>query len=217
MTLLHATNAIKYFELLTCIIAFYNYEKLKGTFWKYLPFFFMMVFLLECVGYFFTEMKAYTSNVLLYKYVVIPFTFYCYLFIFKNILSKKAQPVLIAGGIIFTISLLIESFVLGSYHTFFASLSLSIANLFVLVYVLIYYAELVDSEDLVDFYHSISFWFATGVLLFYLGCLPYFGLYNILAKNYFKTIFIPYTWIFVILNYLMYTLFSIGLLWSKKK
>ncbi|WP_298224684.1 hypothetical protein [Flavobacterium sp.] len=217
MTLSDATNAIKYFELLTCIVAFFNYKKLKGTCWQYFPFFLMAVFLMECVGYYLSEIKDYKSNVLLYKYVVIPFTFYFNVYIFKNILSKKAHYFLMIGSLIFTLSLLLESTWLASYHTFFASLSLSIANLFILMYVLVYYAELVDSEELIEFHRSISFWFATGVLVFYLGCLPYFGLYNILAEKYFKTIFIPYTWIFVILNYIMYTLFSIGLAWSKKK
>jgi hypothetical protein len=217
MTLLHATNAIKYFELFTGIVAFLNYRKLKGTFWQYLPFFLLTVFLMECVGYFFAEIKDYKSNIMLYKYVVIPFTFYFYAYVFKNLLSKKAQPFLVIGGLVFLLSLLLESTLLTRYHTYFASLSLSISNLFILICVLIYYAELVNSEALIEFYRSISFWFSTGVLIFYLGCLPYFGLYNMLVENHFKTIFIPYTWVFVALNYSMYVLFSIGLIWSKKK
>lgn len=217
MNLLYATNAIKFFELFTGIVAFLNYRKLKGSFWQYLPFFLLVIFLMECVGYFYTEIKDYKSNIILYKYVVTPFTFYFYVYIFKNLLSKKAQPFLVIGGLVFLLSLWAESTLLTSYHTYFASLSLSISNLFILICVLIYYTELVNSDELIEFHRSFSFWFSTGILIFYLGCLPYFGLYNMLAEKHFKTIFIPYTWVFVALNYCMYLLFSIGLLWSKKK
>ncbi len=217
MTLLDATNSIKYFELLTFIIGFLNYRKLKGTVWQYLPFFLMLVFFLECIGYFLTEIKNYPANILLYKYIVIPLIFYFYNYIFIHILSRIANKIVIIGGVTFTVSLFIEYFVLESYHTFYASLSLSIANLFTLVYALIYYVELVNSDDLIAFKRSISFWFVTGVLIFYLGCLPYFGLYNILAQKYHETIFLPYTWVFVLLNYVMYTFFTIGFLWNKKK
>ena len=104
MNLLYATNAIKFFELFTGIVAFLNYRKLKGSFWQYLPFFLLVIFLMECVGYFYTEIKDYKSNIILYKYVVTPFTFYFYVYIFKNLLSKKAQPFLVIGGLVFLLT-----------------------------------------------------------------------------------------------------------------
>ena len=53
----------------------------------------------------------------------------------------------------------------------------------------------------------------TGMLLFYLGTFPFYGLYNELAKD--LSIFVPVVWVATSLNYLMYIFFTIGFIWGK--
>jgi hypothetical protein len=217
MNLIEATNCIKFFELGAAIVGFLNYTKLKNTFWVYFPIFLLTLFSLECYGQFLASNKNYSENVNLYKLIVIPILFSFYSFIFYNILLKKRPLLFIIGMVLFVISLLLEYTLLRSSHPFYASLSLAIVNIFFLIYCLMYYIQLINSDRLITFYNSLSFWFCTGLLVFYLGCLPYFGLYNILATKFYKTIFLPYTWVFVVLNYIMYSLFVIGFIWNKKR
>jgi hypothetical protein len=217
MNINDATNSIKFFELAAAVIGFLNYSKIKNTHWNYLPVFLLLLFSLECLGQYFASVKNYQANINLYKLIVIPSIFSFYSFMFYRTLQKKRILLFIIGMVLFAISLVLENTVLKSLHPYYASLSLGVANLFFLIYCLLYYIELINSDQLITFYNSLGFWFCTGLLVFYLGCLPYFSLYNILVTKFFKTIFLPYTWVFIGLNYLMYSLFSIGFIWKKKK
>lgn len=217
MNLIDATNSIKFFELGGAIIGFLYYRKLKDTFWKYLPVFLLVLFCLELYGQFLGEHKKYDANINLFKLVVVPSIFSFYSFIFYKILSKKRLVLICIGLVLFILSLVLEYTILKSFHPFYASLSIGIVNIFFLVYCILFYIELINSEELMKFYTLLSFWFCSGILIFYLGCLPYFGLYNLLATKFFKSIFLPYTWIFVGLNYIMYSFFIVGIIWSKKK
>lgn len=217
MNLIDATNCIKFFELGAAIIGFLYYRKLNGSFWKYLPVFLLVLFCLECYGQFLGEHKNYNANINLFKLVVVPLLFSFYSFIFYNILLKKRVLLICVGLVLFLLSLIFEYTILKIFHPFYASLSMGIVNVFFLIYCILYYVELINSEELITFYRLLSFWFCTGILVFYLGCLPYFGLYNLLATKFYKSLFLPYTWIFVGLNYIMYTFFIVGFIWSKKK
>lgn len=217
MNLIDATNNIKYFELIAAIIGVINFKKIRGTHWKFFPLFLFILFCLECYGQFLSNNNNYKANINLYKLIVIPFLFCYYNFIFYNILIKKRHTLFGLGLILFVLSLIFEYTIFKTSHPFYASLSLGITNVFFLIYCVLYYIELINSEALITFYKLMPFWFCTGMLVFYLGCLPYFGLYNILATKFYNSIFLPYTWVFVTLNYLMYSLFSIGFIWTKKK
>lgn len=216
MNLIDATNNIKFFELIAAIIGFVNYSKIKKTHWKYFPFFLFILFCLECYGQYLTIYKNYNTNINLYKLIVIPFLFYYYSFVFYKILIKKRQLIFVLGCFTFTLSIVFEYTILKTSHPFYASLSISIVNVFFLIYCVLYYLELINSDSLIRFYRLMPFWFSTGILVFYLGCLPYFGLYNVLATKFYDSIFLFYSWLFVVLNYLMYSFFSIGFIWIKK-
>ena len=208
-------DLIKYFELSAALIGFLNYNKLKGSFWRFFPFFLLILFLLECFGQ--SLNKNINANIDLYKYIVIPFIFCAYSYIFKKILSNNFSKYIYLGYIIFAASLFAEATILASSHPFYSSFSLSVANVLFLIYVLKYYIELVHSEKILTFYNQLEFWFCSAILIFYLGCLPYFSLYNLLVSKFYTSIFVPYTWVFVVLNYITYLLFIVGFVWNKKK
>ncbi len=208
---------IKYFELAAAIVGFFYINKLKGTKWVALPFFLLLLFLLECYGQFLGTEKKIAENLKLYKYVIMPIIFIFYSYLFKHILSKKRVYLFYVGLFLFGVSLTLDATILRENNPFYSSLSISVTNIFFLVYVLTYFFEIIKLNKLIDFHKNIAFWFSAGILIFYLGCLPYFNLYNLLAKKFFNTIFIPYTWGFIFLNYTMYLFFIIGFIWNKKK
>lgn len=208
-------NLIKYFELAAALVGFLYYNKLRGSFWRFFPFFLLTLFLFECLGLWMSENKIHNND--LYKYVVEPFIFFAYSYLFKKILPNNFSKFIYVGFVVYTCSLLAEVTILASLHPYYSSFSLSVINVFFLIYVLKYYIELVKSEQILTFYNQLEFWFCSGVLIFYLGCLPYFSLYNLIVANFYNSIFIPYSWVFVGLNYIMYLLFIVGFIWNKKK
>ena len=208
------SDIIKYFELAAAITGFIYFGKLKGSFWRFFPFFLLILFLLECLG----QYLSYNGNatLVLYKFIVIPSIFGTYSYIFTKILSNKFSKFIYLGCIVFAASLYAEATFLASSHRFFCSFSLSVANIFFLIYVLKYYIELVNSEKILTFYNQLEFWFCSGILIFYLGCLPYFSLMNLIVSKFYTSIFVPYTWVFIGLNYTMYLLFIVGFICYKK-
>ena len=69
------------------------------------------------------------------------------------------------------------------------------------------------TDDIMRFKENMMFYINTGVGLFYVGTLPYFAFNSLLWKD--KVMFYDYYIFFLITNILMYTLFSIALLWGK--
>ncbi len=58
------------------------------------------------------------------------------------------------------------------------------------------------------------FWVSLGLLLYYLGAFPYYGLRNVLARD-FQGVYITYTYIVYVLDILMYLMFTISFIWGK--
>lgn len=58
------------------------------------------------------------------------------------------------------------------------------------------------------------FWISLGLLIYYLGAFPYYGMRNVLAKEY-KEIYITYGYIIYVLDILMYVMFTISFIWGK--
>ncbi len=57
------------------------------------------------------------------------------------------------------------------------------------------------------------FWVSLGLLLYYLGTFPYYGLRNTFVKD-FHDVFVTYTYIEYFLNSLMYLMFTISFIWG---
>ena len=83
-----------------------------------------------------------------------------------------------------------------------------------LILILSYFFQLVTSNSILNFKNNMLFWVCLGMLLYYLGTFPYFGLRNTFATN-FQDVFNTYTYIAYFLNALMYLMFTISFIWGK--
>jgi hypothetical protein len=98
----------------------------------------------------------------------------------------------------------------------FSSFSYTIGNIILLGLILSCLYKIIKSDDILQFRASMMFWVCLGLLFFYLGSLPFFGLWNYLNNNH-PAIFDNYWYIQMALNYLMYFTFSLGFIWHKPK
>lgn len=134
-------------------------------------------------------------------------------FFYQTASSQKQKKIIIAGSVLYLLSFVLELTMIKSNVYYFQSLSYTVGNLAVLVYIIIFFYELANSNRILNFYRQSTFWIALGMLLFYLGTFPFYGLYNELIKN--LNVFEPMAWVSTTLNYFMYIFFSIALLWGK--
>ena len=157
--------------------------------------------------------KKYDVSII--NQIAVPFEILFINWFFYKTLNNKRRAVTIAGTLVYCSAWIIEKTEISMKGYYFDSLSYTIANLFILIYLILFFVEFVQSEKLLHFKQEAAFWIASGMLLFYLGTFPFYGLYNELAKN--INLFIALAWGATALNYGMYILFSIGLTWGKPR
>ncbi len=154
------------------------------------------------------------NNLWIYNIYLVPqYLFYIYFFS-KNLRSPRFR---------------ITGFCLAILYTFFTVynlvwqqglfvinyMTIILANFIVILFVVLYFIQLMKAKIVLRLSRQPLFWISTGAFIFHLGCLPCFILYNyvssmdeILATSLFRII--------VILNFIMYTLYSIAFLCTKK-
>ncbi|MEP7237457.1 MAG: hypothetical protein ABI685_06325 [Ferruginibacter sp.] len=209
-------DCITIVEAVAAITGLITWNKWKNSYFKCVPVYLVILVLCECVGYYYGSNKNYEAVKNLYMLFVIPmeFSFVCWLF-YKNLPSRFRKIILVLW-LLYLVFLVLDNIVFNNGNYIFMSLSYTVGNTIILILVLMYLIGLTISEDILTFNKDIMFWISAGLLIFYLGTFPYYGLYNIMAQKYMVS-FINYTWVMIFLNYSMYLLFTIGFIWAKAK
>lgn len=190
----------------------------KWQIWKqtYLKWFVIYLCILTCAvatGNALVDYKLIKEFELLNQSVVVLEILFINWFFYQTLSSSGQKRIIIAGCALYLISLALEFFFIDSKDYYFESLSYTVGNLAVLIYLIMFFIGLANSSHIINFYRQTTFWIALGMLFFYLGTFPFYGLYNELIKN--LKIFEPLAWVSTTLNYIMYIFFSIALLWGK--
>lgn len=197
---------------------FYTRKQPK-SYWKTFPWFLIIVGLQDGLGLFnnrnFTETYP-RLNFYYYQLFVIPFqVIYYFWLINRNIVTNKRLYYI--GTVVFLVSVIIEYFKLVKLEGyFFNSFSYMVANLLILAHILRYFYQLSKNDRILFFYKERMFWVSLGLLIFWLGCLPFFGIFNYLVINYPK-VFTIYFNVTLLFNFIMYTCFLISFIWAEKE
>lgn len=212
-TLVFLLNNISVFIIFAGCLGLYFLRNEKNTYWYFFPVFLIILGILDKLGQFIPHGSI---NNRYYSYFVIPFQVLFYLWLYyKN--NPKLKDVLIISLVFYLVSFLVEYIIYKDNPSqFFSSLVYLISNFILLIFILTYFFNLSTSNKILNFTRERMFWVSTGLLIFWLGTLPYFGLHTYLSANYFD-LFLSYTWVVAILNYVMYSLFICSFIWGKKK
>ena len=212
-----ASALIKYFELLAGMAGIFCYYKNKKSIWFAFAVFLVLLFGMEALGGWYGKHKMYVQNTNLYKWIVTPLIITMYHAVYYTILSKKFKPIVMGSAIILLFGVLIENIYLGKEHFYAVSIAQSVFCVAILFFSMLYFFGLLKGHEILHFKKLMPFWFCTGLLIFYLGCFPYLTFFNSMAIAHNKSIAHAYRWIFILLNYIMYLLFTLGFIWSKPK
>ena len=187
-------------------------QKWKGHYLQWFPVYLSAIVLLELLFYYvYKTNPSVATNTIKQAQPVVEMLF-LHFFFFKA-LHPKYKKMVITGAVVYSTALVLENTLLQTNTYYFQSLAYTTGNLFILIYLILFFIALVNSEQLLVFKHLTVFWIMCGLMVFYLGSFPFYGLYNELARN--LNIFIPAAWIATSLNYCMYLLFTIGFIWGK--
>jgi len=209
---------LNFFELLACVAGFISWKKVKDSFWKWLVIYLSLITVTEIgneyIGY---RLGNERLNAGINFFFSIPLQFIFFFWLFYQWFqprNEKRWP--LAGAAIYFISLLTELLYFGERKLWFLSFSYTTGNIVLLLLTLLFFYNFMNSDEILKYKNSMMFWVSLGLLFFYLGSLPFFGLWNTLATGY-PNVFNQYWMVQMGLNCLMYLFFSIAFIWGKPK
>jgi hypothetical protein len=147
--------------------------------------------------------------------VMIPVQFLClFLLFYRQTNYRYWRRIIILFSAVITI-LAIVYIILPGTQTFNV-LNYTLGVIFLSAICLHYLYECMNSQSIIDIYTNCLFYLAIGVLLYYMGTLPFYSMRNYLYYNY-RNIFYPYYYLGYILNITMYGLTTFGIIWANRK
>ncbi|HTI11133.1 MAG TPA: hypothetical protein VL832_21325 [Puia sp.] len=169
-----------YFELGAFIISVLAYGKLRGTSFRFFPFFLFIIVLVEFAGRY-IRMVLLHKNAWLYNIsTTLEFVFYAYIFQLQlrdPALKKAASRFMFIYPILVLLNLL---FVQGFMQ--FHSYTMVLGSIAMIVFCCLYFYELLQNPLEGELRRDPMFWISSGILFFYLGDLSYNLLFNLLQK-----------------------------------
>jgi hypothetical protein len=205
-------NISGFFPLIVFLVYWYHkpFSELRL---RYLAYFCLILTCCELLGIIFMKSeKLYLLHKYLFSWFVIPFEFLFYFWFFFQLNKDKRffqiSILLYLGVWLFEMNFIKE-------NTVFFNLSFLVGNILLLFSVLRFFYEFSLSDKILNFYNQADFWIALGILIFWLGSLPYYVLLNYLWKNFYD-ITVSYCWLVTTLILVMYSFMAYGLVCSKK-
>ncbi|WP_298140836.1 hypothetical protein [Flavobacterium sp.] len=200
-------------EGLSAFLGILFYNKVKSTYWKYFAWYCILIFLNEVISLFvlknYLEFKKYFFDIYA---IPIQFIFFFWLYALK---SLKNVTLFKFSIFIYFISFLPHLFY-EKEHGLINSMSYTIACLILLVLCVLEFKKQVISDDIIYFKTNKMFYINLGVLLFYVGTMPFYAFMQYFYNNH-PVVFVVYKYYSISVGILMYLLFSASFIWGKSK
>ncbi len=204
----------------TWFISVFTYKKYFDSVLRYFPIIISYTFFSELLGSFVVYNKdiqlvfgyEYThySNIIYNIYHFIFFSYFFYVF-WNTSSNRKHKKIIKLGGVIFILINIINCFIENPLVG-----NLVYAYLFgvlLLVYcTIIYFRKVLTEHNFGILKYSLLFWVSMGLLVFHATYLPLK-----ICKEFFLELYIPFRQFHFLMIVIMYILFSIGFILSKRK
>jgi hypothetical protein len=191
--------------LIAAFIAAIRYwPKYKFSSQKYFPFFLGYVILHEVFGYICGDVIELENHFIYNIFIIVSFLFYLYWY--SLILTYK-KLVYVCGLLV--IGSIVYSFIVDGLWDRLWDIPLYVGAISILLCSVMYFSSLLQKKEMVHFYKLQPFWIATGLLIFYVGIIPWF-FFDDLKYLYLRSYLTS-------LNVLLYLCFFISFLCVSKK
>ncbi len=198
----------EFIAVITGCIYFYKY---KNTYLKYFLAFLFYVFINEMLGKYIREQITAYNSIIYNLYYIINFS-YLFLLYRHYTRSKRYKTYIKYFLIVYLISVVINGFY-ENYLIQFQRIPYIIAASLLIITILFYFIETINSDMVLQVNKSLLFWISIGLLIYYAGVLP-----TRILRNYYqnhtdaRVLFL----VNLITGSTMYICFSIGFIKSEK-
>ena len=201
-------------EIITAVIGTFYYYKYKEV--RVLNLFVYLLWYVvfnELIGYCIREYTERAENALFHNiYNVINFTYLLILYRY-NLSIIKYRKILSFFIISYLVAFIINGF-FENYLSDFQRLPYILAALYLVISIFFYFQDILNSNRVLNARKSLLFWISVGLLIYFVGILPFR-----IMRNYYSelTDFTIYFLVIFSLTVIMNICFIIGFIWSDKK
>ena len=201
-----------FLEFISSFVALIYYNRIKKTYWKWFVLYLVVLFLSDYFIDYIVKVVCLKKQQF-YAFVNIPlqFLFFYWLYAYKSLKRKE----------LFWVFFLLYVLSFVPVELYFAKLKVVysfnyiIGSFLLMILVFLEFRKQIKNDDILEFKQNKMFYINVGIMLFYVGTLPFFGLYNLLLKE--PEIWNIYYLYFLLSNCLMYLLFTASFIWGKPK
>jgi hypothetical protein len=200
-------------EFIAMLSAIVKLKSLKNFYWKWFAFYLIYIFIFDTVS----SAAKYNYNIYIGNYlsliqIPLEFIFFYWLFAQKSLYNTKLFWSL---SIIYLFTLVLEYNFTSLTNFSFKSLNNTIGTLLLLILVVLEFIKQIRSDTIINFKLDKMFYINIGVILFYIGNMPFFSWYFSILK--YPEIWNSYYIYFMVSNCIMYLLFAASFIWGKPK
>ncbi len=202
---------IFYFQIVTLIVSAYYYRYYSKSILKYFIILIWYSFFNELFALFYSE-HVNNSNAFFYNvYQILEFIFYFVMYkqTVQKLLNKKIISYLMA---LYFVSVIVNCFFSNFLEEFFVP-SLMVGAGGVVVSIILYFSEILNSDQILNINKMLKFWISVALLIFYVPNIPFW----VVRKYYVDSPTLPYIFnINFVLVFIVNVLFILGFIWSGK-
>lgn len=197
-------------ELIAALIALLHWPKLKNSYWKWFIIYLCVLFFVEAFSKWGLENNP-NYRMYLYDFFGIPlqFLFFYWLYAIK---SQKSYLLFWLCTFLYGLSFL-PYFTLFAKESIVFSLSYTVGNVLLMLLVFLEIFKQIKSEKILLFRSNFMFYINIGIMIFYIGTLPFFSFYGLILKD--LQFWTGYYIFFMVANHIMYLLFISAFVWGK--
>jgi hypothetical protein len=179
--------------------------------------FLIFTLLAQVAGSLYSNFTGKSNHFIFNIYFGVEFLFY--FFLFYRVFGNKKSKYLVAFSAILFVAFYVADVFFGKGIFIFSTAAYTFGSVLTIIICLIYFASLFLSNETINYFRTPMFWIATGLLLFFVGESIYMSLLDYIVKNSIDKDGNLYAIITLILNLLLYALFTFGFLsnrpWKK--
>jgi hypothetical protein len=211
ITTITVRDFLTYFQVVTAIISSIYYYKYKSTFLKYFSFLLWYISLNEFIGKYYTIYTGNHNQVFYNIKQVVEITFYLLLFSkYMNIKNSVLITRLLLLYVLFFLIYCIWHSLLNEYFAIPYLIGIS----FIVVAIILYFIEILRSDEIIFINNKLLFWIGMGLLIYYVPTIPF----KVVTFYYQNSPTVPYIYnISYLLVLILNLIFISGFIWSKKE
>jgi len=205
------------FELVASLTGFYYWGRIKNSYWRYFPVYLGVIFLTEIVAEYLLYFRSEVNlNISIYRYWAIPLQlFFYYWLYYKYFKGKKFASLPVYFSVIYFAAFLSDR-IFDNLNKQFDEISYSVGSILLLILIFCFISAFTRSREIFRYKSSRMFWVTIGLLLFYIGSLPYWPIRTYLFNHY-PDLGMKLFYFQFILNYVMYIFFIFSFIWGKER